>query len=296
MKTEFINIVSSDYITHQGLLFSPDNMDFKKIIIHIHGMAGNFYENSFIPIMAEQYTANNISFLTFNNRGHDYICDCKRNNSDGSAESFSGGTAYEVLEDCIFDIEGAITFAKERGYREIILQGHSSGANKIVYTMSKKQMNVHGVILISPCDDIGVSIDAIGSDRRIELLNHAKDLVAQGKDDTFMPDGAFFSYPYTAKAYLNSFLDNSALDMFPYRTPSSPFVEFGSISTPMLIVFGNKGEFLLQDHKSVFDLLNQKKHPRMRLTCEIIDGASHSYTLKENDLAHTILNWINAES
>lgn len=292
MKTQFINIVSSDNITHQGLLFSPENAQTEKIIIHIHGMAGNFYENSFIPVMAKYYTASNISFLTFNNRGHDYICDCKRYNSDGSTESFSGGTAYEVLEDCVFDIEGAIAFAKKQGYREIILQGHSSGANKVVYSMSKKQMDIQRVILISPCDDIGVSIDAIGNDRRTELLNLAKDLVAKGKSNAFMPDGAFFSYPYTAKAYLDSFLDGSALDMFPYRTPTSSFSEFASISVPMLVIFGNNGEFLLQDSKLIFDLLNQKKHPHAKLSCQVIDGAPHSYTSKENDLAHVIINWV----
>ena len=83
-----------------------------------------------------------------------------------------------------------------------------------------------------------------------------------------------------------------ALDMFPYRTPTSPFSEFASISVPMLVIFGNNGEFLLQDSKLVFDLLNQKKHPHAKLSCQVIDGAPHSYTSKENDLAHVIINWV----
>ena len=35
--------------------------------------------------------------------------------------------------DCLLDIEGAINYAKEKGYKDIILEGHSYGCNKVIY-------------------------------------------------------------------------------------------------------------------------------------------------------------------
>ena len=42
-----------------------------------------------------------------------------------------GGCAYERIRDCVLDIDGAVRELRRRGYRDITLIGHSTGANKI---------------------------------------------------------------------------------------------------------------------------------------------------------------------
>ena len=290
MKTSFVNFLATDGVKLQGLLFEPQQKE-ETIVIHLHGMAGSFYENSFIPVMAEQYTQNGLSFLSFNNRGHDYLCDLEIKKSDNSLSSV-GGAAYEIIEESEFDIDGAIEYSKSLGYKRIILQGHSSGANKIVYYMSKKQEDTVGIVLISPCDDIGLHIDEIGEQKYGELINLAKSYVSKGEYKHLMPENTFFDYWLSSKTYLDCFVENSAFDAFPYRNPNNSFSMFNLINKPIFVSFGTDGDFLLQSPEVVRGILERKKSDNTEISFNIVDGASHSYSGKENELVVLILNWI----
>ena len=72
MAQELVRINSIDEIELPGILYTPDE-DTDKIVIHVHGLNGNFYENRFIDTLAKSYTDKNYAFLTFNNRGAGFI-------------------------------------------------------------------------------------------------------------------------------------------------------------------------------------------------------------------------------
>lgn len=125
MKQELVRMTSMDNLEMVGILYKPEEKS-KKIVIHVHGLCGNFYENRFIDILAKTYTNKGYSFLTFNNRGTNYVSELLK----GDDCEIIGG-CYERFKDCILDIEGVIKYAKENGYNEIILEGHSYGCNKV---------------------------------------------------------------------------------------------------------------------------------------------------------------------
>ena len=289
MKTTFVDFTATDGVKLQGLLFEPAKRC-KTIIVHIHGMAGSFYENTFIPIMAKYYSDNDLAFLAFNNRGHDYIADIVKFTPEG-CEYILGGAAYETIEESIFDIEGAMSFVEELGYERIILQGHSSGANKIVFSYSRKPLDAIGVILLSPCDDIGLHIDEVG-DKRYEFMQLANTLVNNGTPDALMPENTYFSYLLSARTYKECFYEGSVLDAFPYRDDSAEFSMFGKVTAPLFVTFGTDGDYLLQSPETAQKMLMQKKSSRATLKFEVIEGASHSYTGKEAVLAEKIIEWI----
>lgn len=285
MKETFINLEATDGVKMHGILFEPEEKT-KNIIIHIHGMAGNFYENSFISVMSKYYIQNNYAFLSCNNRGHDYICDLEKNNG----EFFKGGAAYEIFEECVYDIDGLINFAQINGYENIILQGHSSGANKVIYWCSQKcNSKINGVILLSPCDDIGLHIDEIGIEKYNELINLANSFVTEGKEDNVMPDGTFYDYILSSKTYLSIFKEKSLFDIFHYRNFDCEFKEIEYNKIPTLVCFGNNGEFIIQDSSTIYDNVF-KQFPNYSF--EIIDGANHSYRGKEKSLLKAIIKWI----
>lgn len=135
MKQELIRINSIDGIEMVGILYEPEEKS-NKIVIHVHGLCGNFYENRFLDILAKSYTNKGISFLTFNNRGTNFISELLKGNNF----EIIGG-CYERFIDCLLDIEGAINYVKEKGYNNIILEGHSYGCNKVIYYYNKKKDN-----------------------------------------------------------------------------------------------------------------------------------------------------------
>ena len=51
MIQELIKLKTEDNIELTGLLYKPKE-ETKKIVVHVHGFAGNFYENSFVDFQA----------------------------------------------------------------------------------------------------------------------------------------------------------------------------------------------------------------------------------------------------
>lgn len=47
MKQELVRINSIDGIEQPGILYTPNEYT-NKIVIHVHGLNGNFYENRFL--------------------------------------------------------------------------------------------------------------------------------------------------------------------------------------------------------------------------------------------------------
>lgn len=133
-----------------GMLFQNNRFLSQKIVIHIHGNFGNFYQNKFLWYMSNLYCDNGIDLLSINLSSH-----------DGLAEGYYGmqlryvGGAVADYKDSQKDIQAAIDFAKNLGYEEIILQGHSLGCDKILDYVITSQCDMK-IILLSPVDSYAV--------------------------------------------------------------------------------------------------------------------------------------------
>ena len=111
---------------HVGLLWTCRPQS-DKIVIHCHGNYGNFYQNSFIEIFAQNYLSSGISFLSFNFRAHDGISE----GYFGEDMEYVGG-AINSIKSCVADLSAAVSFCKTCEFKTIILQGHSLGCEKII--------------------------------------------------------------------------------------------------------------------------------------------------------------------
>ena len=127
MSIEIVKFKAKDDIYLDGFLNKCEEKR-NSILIQIHGMTSNCFKNRDRQI-AEKIKDVGIDTLVFNNRGSDVVRYLKSENA-----TLLGGMAYEKVEDCYFDIVGAIEYVLTLGYKEIYLQGHSLGSTKVVYT------------------------------------------------------------------------------------------------------------------------------------------------------------------
>src|SRR4051794_29844677 len=133
MRTTFLRAQTSDNLLLQGLLYEPEGPA-RAAVLHVHGMAGNFYENRFLDVFADVYTRAGLALLTVNPRGHDTIADFPL----AGGGSRRVGSAYERFADCALDLEAWATVLRERGFGRIIVQGHSLGASKVVHYLTSQ--------------------------------------------------------------------------------------------------------------------------------------------------------------
>lgn len=280
--------MKNNFITQQMISFSTEDklilegcvfgQSIKKdaCIVHVHGLAGNFYHSNLISPMSQAYSAAGYDLITFNNRGAEHIK--KFNKTYGSKELI--GYTFENFTDCLYDIEAAVQYARQR-YSKVILQGHSSGCQKIIYSLSRKKLAVDAVILISPCDDMGLSYQHYGKDRFKEMIEFAKDY-----KETLLPLDFFFDIPISTKTFLSHFGENNKFDVFHYYDDSREFTEISKNKLPTAVFFGQEDLVInLEDIEKVYS-----NFPNY--TFHSITNADHKYRGQENILAQKICDFL----
>jgi len=284
MKQELVRINSIDEIEQPGILYTP-NEDTDKIVIHVHGLNGNFYENRFLDILAKSYTDKNYAFLTFNNRGRDFITELLK----GNDFTIIGGS-LERFKDCILDIDGVVNWVKEKGYKEIILEGHSYGCNKVLYYYNhKKDDSIKKIVLLAPCDIPSEGKKFLSEEEYNKAKEESTRLVQENKENELIDFSVMANGKIAAGTYFNDFLPNGENDFIRYVDGINGKSEvLNSIHIPTLVIFGNVDECVLTQPIDV--VKEYLKNNLSNCNIQIIDGADHSYTGRYEELGEIIKN------
>lgn len=251
-------------------------------VVFIHGMCGTIIDNYFATIWGKLLAENNIGFIYEHNRGHSIENDIVM--KDGSFKRC--GCRYEIFEDSILDIDLAIQTAKDKGYKRIILLGHSYGGNKVIYYYYKKHPNILGIILASAPDMIGSHIRE-QSDYK-ELLKEAKENI-ENNEPTKLLHKMIEDYMFMSSGtYYNWYNENSELNNLPIISNPEHWNQFETIDVPILTFSGANEE----DYYLHLDLLKAKALNCRDFEYKMIEDTGHTYKNKESEIAELILNWI----
>jgi len=286
-----LKTLTSDSLELHGLLFEPKK-ETERVVLHIHGLAGNFYENRFIYSMARVYTEHGFSFLSVNTRGHDFIADILVEKGKEIEYERVGG-AFELLEDCVKDIRAWVDLAfKELGFKHVVLQGHSSGAIKaLYYCYTTRDERVEAMVLVSPSDDIGIQRRNLGN-RFEDVLESAKKMVVNGEENALLSPDIFFGYPLSPKTYLNIFGKESffrVMDLLNDESLEIAKKVWSSLNLPVLVVFGEHDEGLAAHPERYISILRTFLPSAI---FKVIPGAHHSYIGHEEQLAKEIVEYL----
>lgn len=286
MKQKLVRINSIDGIELPGILYNPIK-DTKRIIIHVHGLSGSFYENKFLDILAQTYTDKDYAFLTFNNRGTGFISELIKENDFQTI-----GGCFERFEDCILDIQGIVNWVKEKGYSEIILQGHSYGCNKVLYYYSQsKSENIKKLILLAPCDIPSECIKFLSKEEYETAKKTSTKLVKEGKEKELIDFSVMANGKIAAGTYYYNFLPGGVNDFIKYVDGvNGKSKVLNSIDIPVLIVFGDIDECVLTEPIEVVQeyLKNNIKDSNV----QVIRGANHSYINCFEELGKVVEKYI----
>ena len=282
MKQELVRINSIDGLEEVGILYTPNN-NTDKIVVHVHGLNGNFYENRFLDILSKTYTDKNYAFLTFNNRGKDYITEMNK----GNDIAIIGG-CLERFKDCLLDIDGVINWVKEKGYKEIILEGHSYGCNKVLYYYSKRKDNsIKKIVLLAPCDIPAEGKKYLTQEQYETAKLESTRLVNENKEEELIDFPIMINNKIAAGTYYYDFLPGGENDFIRYRENLKSEV-LNSVDVPTLIVFGDADEYVLTEP---IDIVEKYLKTNIKgANVEIIHNATHSYINHFDELKSIIEN------
>lgn len=299
MRTSLHRIITEDRLELVGLLYEPESetSSVKKVLVHVHGMAGNFYENKFLDAIAKTLTDNGISFVTFNNRGCEFVKDLIQvtdvENDGKITQKISIkriGDTYEKFEDCRMDIKAFIDFAEKKGFSEIHLSGHSLAGPKTAYYITETgDTRVSSVLFISPADMVGLAKADINFERDITT---AQKMIAEGRGEEIMPFILWGDSYLSANTFMSLGDDASKVNIFNLYNKKSSLPVLAQISIPTITIMGRKDNALTV---SIDELINRVKGALInssKVEGVILGDAGHGYSNYEQPLADEILRWM----
>jgi hypothetical protein len=285
MHGELISFEAADKLELEGMLCAPTRS--KTCLVHVHGMTDTFHGISAVDNLMHAAFKNEMSFFTFNNRGMGTITVFQRLKEHLTFRTL--GTSFENFKDCILDIDAALKMLRERGYRNFILSGHSTGCQKIAYYQYRgNARSVKGLILLGAADDYNWQIKMLGKKKHKESLQIARRLVRVGKGRALMPAEHEPSY-FSAKRYFDLYSGSSVeAKLFNYE---GKMREVSNIKVPILSIFGSKEEFAAMPPRKMLRISSQKfKHPYSKTA--LIKDADHCFCLKEEEVEAVVSKWL----
>jgi len=289
MKINFERFKASDGVELQGW-FSDVSGDV--VVIHVHGMSGNGYENYFLDNLRKAYVNSKVSFFTFDNRGRGIISWFRSGSGVdawGEGEK-KGGSCYELFEESSYDIQGAIDFMRSKGKSKFILQGHSLGSTKVVnYLLNNSTDDILAAILLAPTDMVGW---ARTDSNYQKYLDKAHRLVAQGKPEELVSASCWLDKtPLSAQTYPTICERNTPVDIYSPREDGALICK---VAVPMVIIYGDKDIGIEQIDGDITTWKTRaSKVINSKTKIEIIPGADHGFAGHEAKLAKISGNFVN---
>jgi pimeloyl-ACP methyl ester carboxylesterase len=276
---------ATDDYALSGLLFEPKRRT-KRVIVWLHGTGGaSIFDSRRTNLLAAEFTRRGFAFFPFNNRGAHLM---RRN----------GGMAYERIRDCVFDIDGALRELRRRGYRDVTLVGHSTGANKIaVYDHRKPRNTVKRYVLLGGGDDTGLTYEQLGERRFRAALERARE---RKNSEELVPRGLSLLLPMSWRSFYDMNNPDGDYNVFPFgevirarrisRRPLFRYVK--AIRKKTLILYGENDEYCYGEVSRCVSILADAIGPQPNFELGIMADADHGFSGKEGEVAALIGKWI----
>lgn len=285
---ELVETVTKDKLIHQGIVAEPTKSG-RRAILWVHGLTGRFYGDvKLMNLFAEACTKRGMAFASFNNRGHDVIASIRKQTKPGEErDHVMMGAGLELFEQSVFDIDAGISFLVSRGYAEVIVAGHSTGANKACYYAGNtNDPRVAGIVLAGPMSDrLSQHTDKKNYEENVKLVD---DLIKNGRGEALITKAHWF--PITADRARSLLAPNTNEDVFNYGDTKNVLPVFHAIQAPVLVVLSEHDETAdrpVADIQKVFDAHAGAKNYRS----VIIPNTTHGYEGKEKEFVDTVADW-----
>jgi pimeloyl-ACP methyl ester carboxylesterase len=220
--------------------------------------------------------------ITVNTRMHDI----------GNVEKYEGekrirgGGVWGVGSDEVRDVAAWINFAEGRGFKNVILVGHSAGWSAVKqYQAETQDQRVAGIVLASG----GVRADEGPTDTG--QIAQARRLMADGQGEALVRDPKRSFPSYTSAATLMDIINTRQefKDFFGEKM-ANPGVT--RVRCPLLAFYGTDGDVGDEtDLKFLKSCIRHHSSGPGRVSTTMIRHADHMYTGEEVQVATVISKW-----
>jgi dienelactone hydrolase len=289
MLVELVRVKTSDGLRLDGALALPTESSTTPLVVDavilLHGVGGSFFSGAMFDPLTARLLELGIAVLRVNTRGYGSI---NMIATDGGATR--GGAAFEVVDQCRYDINAWCDFLVARGMSRIGLVGHSLGAIKAVYSAAHaRHPNLASVVAASP-PRLSHSAFQHGprSHDYFDSLATAKQLMNEGRPEQLLTAKFPFPLLISAASYIDKYGDERYnILKFVSQVECATLYIYGSLELEHGgIAFAGLPEAIqLAATQAV-----EATRPKVEVTT--IAGADHFYAGKYGELTDVVATWL----
>lgn len=294
-----VRFTATDGVVLSGLLYEPKRRT-RRAALFLHGTGGaSIFDSQRTNLLAAELIARGIAFFPFNNRGAHLERHLKRRTARQTT-MVRGGSAHEVIAECIRDIDGAVRELHARGYDEVFAIGHSTGANKLaLYESRKRRHDIRRFILLAGGDDTGLLYQNLGEGRFRAALAQGQQKIADGEGADFIPP-AMTELPMSWNAFVDMASPDGDYNVFPFleamsgiRLGTRPlFRHLRALKHPTLFVYGQRDEYCYGDVPGCVRVLNEALAGKDDIELLVVPDADHGFSGVEAFLGQLMADWL----
>jgi pimeloyl-ACP methyl ester carboxylesterase len=284
---EIVRIAAADGLRLDGAFRAPPSESAGPLgidaVVCLHGTGGNFYSSSLFAALSPRLLNLGAAVLTVNTRGHDLV-----NTASGAAGPRLQGAAFEIVDECRYDVAAWVGWLVERGYERIVLAGHSLGAVKAVYSLAhdadRKLSSIAGLLAISP-PRLSYSHFCQGpsaAEFQAELAA-AEAHLREGRGETLMSIRFPLPYLVSAAGYVDKYGPAERYNVLNFAA---------AVGCPALYTFGAVELERNTAFRGLPELLGAQASQGAELKVAVIAGADHFYSGVHAELADRLEFWL----
>lgn len=278
MKQE-LNIPTRRGSVLNGVLFASEKKA-DTVLIAITGIHGNFYSNPFYYNIGDTLSAAGIDFI------YAQTCDAfglieTKNVRTGEKEVI--GSWNEDFRNVDDDLEAYLNYAKTSGYKRIVLAGHSLGANKVLWYLSRHHdAPIDHFLLLSPAN-----LDAMMAGVTSQEKDYIREIVDEGRGEQMLPF-YFMGWVECVARTAWQWLFTHWLNNVHLTDEADWSVTEGVRHTGALLI-GTYDNFAGGDPVSFLERINRHIPTATQNKLIFIEKTGHTYQMKHQEVADDIL-------
>lgn len=282
MIVDLVRTKTDDDVRLDGILQSPaseGSTPSEWVVVCLHGVGGNFYGSTLFDDIAAPFLDRGIHVLRVNTRGHDGF-------SFATGKRRRQGAAFEIVDECRLDLAAWLSFlSQERGFKNIILAGHSLGAIKAVYATAMDALPIAAVLAMSPPRLSNVAFQ--NGEQSAEFFGdmaEAERLYQAGRPDTLLAARVPFPILISAACYIDKYGPKETYNILRY---------IERLACPTLFTYG---QLELEKGGIAFaglpEAIGARHLPEQQVEVRSIGDADHMYSGVRPALAECISDWL----
>lgn len=281
---EIINVQTPRGLVLKGAMWGDTSMN--TVVIMMSGICSNVFQNELLPEAGKVLSENGIAFIA--GQTMDAFSYISYSNTKTGKQTTTG-VVTDDFSMSYEDVESYVKYAKDLGFKKIILAGHSLGSNRVIHYLANTADDYVNNFIISAPVDLRHFFDII-PDKKM-YLETAQKFVDEGRGKDILPFAFMGFSPMTANTLL-AFYNAENLKNCPVISGDGETRSLSQMKVNGAFIIGACDSMTNKDAEGFIRKINSycKKPEENRII--VVPNASHIYFAKHKEHACAVLDCV----